>query len=97
MGLRSLIPLKAYAFLDLSAKGAESGKYKKHEGDILRLSQLLPEGEVYEIPARAYGHVMEFLEKLEDRKVSDLKAIGIQADMATIRETLKNAYRPIKV
>ncbi|PST26391.1 hypothetical protein C7U60_05070 [Mesorhizobium plurifarium] len=92
-----LIPLKAYAWIDLRARRergeqVDSKNIKKHEGDILRLSQLLSPDDRFEIPELAQEHLREFLETVEDRSNRDLAAIGISDTMDNIKAVLLSVF-----
>lgn len=80
---RCLIPLKAKAWLDLSARKGESGvdsrDIKKHRSDILRLYQLLQPGERVELSGTVQADVEEFLLQIESEvSAGMLKSLGIQ-------------------
>jgi hypothetical protein len=92
-----LIPLKAYAWSDLRARrergeDVDSKKIKKHEGDILRLSQLLSEETRYEIPELAQQHLKEFINEVDDRSARDLAAIGISGTMDEVKTALAASF-----
>lgn len=80
---KCLIPLKAKAWLDLSARkgepGVDSRDIKKHRSDILRLYQLLQPGERVELSNTVRADVEEFLVQVESEvSAGMLKSLGIQ-------------------
>lgn len=80
---KCLIPLKAKAWLDLSARkgepGVDSRDIKKHRSDILRLYQLLPPGEPVELSGTVQADIEEFLSRVEPEISADmLKKLGIR-------------------
>lgn len=92
-----LIPLKAYAWCDLRerrAKGEEidSKKIRKHETDILKLSEMILEGDHFDVPELAQKHIREFLANVADRKPSDLAAISVNVTMEEAKENVARAF-----
>lgn len=92
-----LIPLKAYAWIDLRARRergeqVDSKNIKKHEGDILRLSQLLSDDDRFEIPELAQEHLKQFLETVEDRSRRDLADIGVSDTMEQVKAVLSSVF-----
>jgi len=76
-----LIPLKAHAWLDLSARrqageGIDSRNVSKHLADVLRLSQLLSPDERVELPERVAVDFQRFLELLPEQAL-DLKSLNL--------------------
>ena len=78
-----LIPLKAKAWLDLSAKKQsgmqhiDSKDIRKHKNDIYRLSTLLTAETRIEISDTIYADISDFVSAMEN-DTTDLKQIGIR-------------------
>lgn len=92
-----LIPLKAYAWVDLRARRergemVDSKNIRKHESDILRLSQLLSEDDRFDVPELAQEHLKEFIDKVDVRSDRDLKDIKVSATMDQIKAVLTKAF-----
>lgn len=99
VGAECLIPLKASAWLDLSArreKGVhvDSKAVDKHRNDVMRLSQLLAPGMRVELPAKIYGHLMDFLGRVEDDQSFDPKPLGLRTTATEITGRIRQAYAP---
>jgi hypothetical protein len=67
LGEAAVIPFKARAYLDLTARKAEgeaidSQNIRKHRNDVFRILQLLPEGEVQPLPDAIHADMSAFLE-----------------------------------
>lgn len=76
-----LIPLKASAWLDLSARLAGGEKVdrsdvRKHINDVFRLSQLLAADVRIELPGKVAGQFEEFLLRAAAEAI-DLKQLGV--------------------
>lgn len=88
---KALIPLKARAWLDLSARkaadaSAVDGKHiTKHRNDVLRLVQLLAEGEHVQVPVSITADVARFAQTVQGQVTSEL--LG-QLDIAEAPATL---------
>lgn len=92
-----LIPLKAYAWVDFRRKkqnGEEghSKSIKKHESDILRLSQMIGPDERFEIPDLAVEHLTHFLREVDSRSDKDLRALGLTKSMDDVKSKLAGAF-----
>jgi hypothetical protein len=92
-----LIPLKARAWLDLTARrnGGEkidSGNIKKHLNDVLRLSQLLNSTTRIAIPESIAEDLRLFLRTIEAEGSIDLKALRIRASLLEIIQRLTETY-----
>lgn len=81
---RHLIPFKAKAWLDLSARKAsgdpvDSKNIRKHKNDVFRLSELLPREplEPLVVPKPVMADIAEFLSHMEQEEV-DLAQLGIR-------------------
>lgn len=95
-----LIPLKAKAWLDLSAKReggtghVDSNDIKKHRNDILKLGQLLPPGSGKPLPPRIVQDVHDFLQQQTEQTFnpSQILGKGKQPSFAEAIEHLKKLY-----
>jgi hypothetical protein len=81
-----LIPLKARAFLDLSARKAAGGPekssdIKKHKNDVFRLYALLTEASRVVLPASVKGDLARFLDEMK-KDPPDLAALGVRTTSA---------------
>jgi hypothetical protein len=78
-----LIPLKARAFLDLSAQ-SQTGTHvdekdiRKHRNDVFRLYQLLSENSYIHLPESIQQDMKKFLIELKNNHSIDLKAFGLK-------------------
>jgi hypothetical protein len=98
VGEECLIPLKARAWLDLTAR-KEAGEHvdsrdiKKHRNDIFRLYQLLPPGLRIDMPESIQADIGIFFTKLKQEPEPDLKSIGIRGvQFSEIVQTICNIY-----
>lgn len=85
------------AWVDLRARRergeqVDSKNIKKHEGDILRLSQLLSDDDRFEIPELTREHLKQFLETVEDRSKRDLADIGVSDTMDKVKAVLSSVF-----
>lgn len=74
-----LIPLKARAWIDLTARKEEvdSRDVRKHRNDIIRLMQLLsPSSDVY-LPDPLVDDMQKFIDLLEQDESLDVKSLGV--------------------
>lgn len=77
-----LIPFKAKAFLDLTARKAageavDSKNIKKHKNDVFRLSLLLTDELHIELSAGISNDMREFFTQIENEDV-DMKSLGLR-------------------
>ena len=94
-----LIPFKAKAWLDLSARKSngeqiDSRKIKKHKNDVFRLTELLGRNKepFSDLPESIKVDMNEFIDQMTIEDV-DLKQIGIHGkDKDTILKELKAIY-----
>jgi hypothetical protein len=92
-----LIPLKASAWLDLSARAAageqiDARNVRKHLNDVFRLAQLLSADSRIDLPAKVAQQFGEFLARAEQENV-DPRQLNINgATQAEIVARLKGAY-----
>ena len=97
VGPDRLIPLKANAWLDLSARVArgeriDSRNVRKHLHDVLRLSQLLAPNMRIDLPISVANDLNRFLEQIKLEKV-EMKSLGFgQMTLPTIVERIRIAY-----
>jgi hypothetical protein len=99
IGEDRLIPLKALAWLDLSARRdqgepVDSKDVRKHLNDVLRLSQLLTARSSISLVDRIRSDMERFLVVLQAESSIDLKAIGVggRVQVSDIIERLAHAY-----
>jgi len=94
-----LIPLKARAWLDLSARleageSIDSRKVKKHKFDIFRLFQVLSPELRLELPEVIAGDMQRFLGALSDDTGLSLKPYGLNGlGVPDVVATLKKIYQ----
>jgi hypothetical protein len=92
-----LIPFKARAFLDLSAR-LESGEkvdsknIKKHRNDVFRLVQLLSEGVAIEVSAPIRDDLQRFVEAAQADGTLDPKAFDVPFTRDEAVEILRATY-----
>ncbi|MBV1834125.1 hypothetical protein [Novacetimonas pomaceti] len=93
-----LIPFKARAFLDLSAR-AEAGEkidsknIKKHRNDVLRLTQLLPGDASIALPGQIQEDMRRFLDLAEADETLDPKAFNVPFTRDEAIALLRSAYK----
>lgn len=99
IGEDRLIPLKALAWLDLSARRdqgepVDSKDVRKHLNDVLRLSQLLTARSSISLVDCIRSDMERFLVVLQAESSIDLKAIGVggRVQVSDIIERLAHAY-----
>lgn len=92
-----LIPFKARAFLDLTAR-AEAGEkidgknIKKHRNDVFRLSQLLPRNASIKLADPIGNDLRKFLELAQVDETLDPKAFDVPLTREEIVAILRAAY-----
>lgn len=97
IGADRLIPFKARAWLDLSARkeagdSVDSKSIRKHRNDVIVLSGLL-DGAPVSLSASIEQDMRLFLQKLATESV-DLKSMGIRQSLTAIIERLESVYLP---
>jgi hypothetical protein len=97
IGAEQLIPLKARAWLDLSARKSEGqhvdGKdIRKHANDVIRLSQLLTPDSRIPLATRIAGDLGGFLDGLAADGSYDPSSIEINLGLAQIIDRIRRAY-----
>jgi hypothetical protein len=94
-----LIPLKASAWLDLTARQAKGEKsdsknIRKHLNDVLRLSQLLTATTTFELPRKVSRDLDAFLNEITRQQGLDLKSLGIKnSDTKEVIGRIRQAFR----
>lgn len=96
----ALIPLKVRAWLDLAARRAadpisvDARHVHKHRGDILRLSQLLTEGQSIDAPAVIVADLASFIDQVRD-EVNEalLHSLGIRESPQSTLSRLRGSFR----
>lgn len=84
VGVEGLIPLKAYAWLDLTRRKAagesiDARNIRKHRNDILRLCRVLPPEPVIKTPGTIRGGLNDFLAQIALEWTPDLlNSLGIR-------------------
>jgi len=97
VGPEYLIPLKAKAWLDLSARreagaGIDSKTIRKHKNDVFRLFQVIDPGARPMTPPAVSRDMDEFIGRIAAEQV-DLKALGIaRASTEEILAILRGVY-----
>lgn len=96
LGATHLIPLKAKAWLDLSARKAmgenvDSKHIRKHKNDVFRLAQLLSAAVIVDMPATIKADMAEFCSAMEADAV-DIKSLGLSISKDTVIEQLRRSY-----
>jgi hypothetical protein len=93
-----LIPLKARAWIDLSAQSAagvsvDEKNIRKHRNDIIRLYRMLPENIRVPLPRSIQEDMQTFLGQMQNGASLDLKAFGLKnVDFSKILGFLKQVY-----
>ncbi|MEQ1929609.1 MAG: hypothetical protein ABL957_03630 [Parvularculaceae bacterium] len=93
-----LIPFKAKAFLDLTArKGAgemiDSGDIKKHRNDVFRLLQLLPGDASIDVPTPLRSDLNAFVEAVGNDVSLDPKSFDVPLTREDAVSLIRSAYR----
>jgi hypothetical protein len=97
LGADCLIPLKASAWLDLSARqrageDVDSRNVRKHLNDVLRLTQLLSPSMTVVLPNKVAAELQTFLSLLPEN-APDLKTLGIErVPLSTLIDRIRDAY-----
>jgi hypothetical protein len=97
VGEDRLIPLKASAWLDLSARqargeGVDSRNIRKHANDVLRLSQLLAPDARIRVPASIAQDLNGFLDGIEADSTIDPMSLNIGSSTVAIVDRIAQAY-----
>jgi hypothetical protein len=97
LGEAAIIPFKAKAWLDLSAR-REAGErvdekvIKKHRNDVARLLQLLSAEARYDLPETVRADMITFVAALEADETFEPKAFNVDMSRASMIGRLKIAY-----
>jgi hypothetical protein len=96
LGVAYIIPFKAKAWLDLSARKAageaiDSKNIRKHRNDIFRLSGLLIAGLIVDVPDTIKADLDEFFAVMKDENV-DLKSLGVGGSQGEVLERIIRVY-----
>lgn len=97
VGAERLIPLKAIAWLDLSARSkrgeaVDQKNIRKHLNDVARLTQLLSPTLRVELPGRVSDDLNRFLDLMEHESM-DLKSLGLgRATVPTIVARIRATF-----
>lgn len=97
VGPTHLIPLKAKAWLDLTARAAVGGQVdskaiRKHRNDVFRLFQVLDADAQPNSPLQIAQDMQTFLERMADESV-DLKSLGLGArNLPDVLDQLRRIY-----
>jgi len=91
-----LIPFKAKAWLDLSARKADGQKVNstdisKHQNDIFRLAQLLNGTEKLDLAEPIITDMANFLNAMDEKEIR-MRDIGVGGDKAEIIKILRAVY-----
>ncbi|MET0963063.1 MAG: hypothetical protein ABWY05_09640 [Noviherbaspirillum sp.] len=98
VGEDRLVPLKAVAWLDLSARREQGDQVdaksiRKHANDVLRLSQLLAPATRIELDEKIAGDMRRFLTAAAVDTSLDPKALGLgRATLADLLSRIAQAY-----
>jgi hypothetical protein len=97
LGEAALIPFKARAWVDLSARRAageqvDERDVKKHRNDVARLLQLLSADARHPLPRRVHADMETFVTALEAAEEFDPKQFKVDMARNTVIERLRSAY-----
>lgn len=101
VGTDRLIPLKANAWLDLSARVArgeviDSRNVRKHLLDVVRLSQLLTPATRIDLPHKVAADLSQFVALMVQETV-DMKSLGLrQMTLPMVADRIRDAYGLVK-
>lgn len=92
-----LIPFKAKAWLDLTARKAngekvDSKNITKHKNDVFRLSALLTPNTQIPVNPSVWQDLQKFFSVMQDEEI-DTKQLGIRRKKEAVLEILMNSYR----
>ena len=92
-----LIPFKARAFLDLTARLEAGGNVdrkdiKKHRNDVFRLAQLLPLDASVDLPEPVRRDLRTFVDSAQADETLDPKAFGVPFGRDETANLLRTAY-----
>lgn len=92
-----LIPFKAKAWLDLTARKAngeavDSKNIRKHKNDVFRLSALLTPGTKVSVNQTVWNDLQSFFQAMQTEPV-DTKQLGIARSKDEVLNALKDSYK----
>lgn len=92
-----LIPFKAKAWLDLTARKAngeavDSKNIRKHKNDVFRLSALLTPGTKVSVNQTVWNDLQSFFQAMQTEPV-DTKQLGISRRKDDVLNALKDSYK----
>lgn len=92
-----LIPFKAKAWLDLTARKAngekvDSKKISKHKNDVFRLSALLTPNAQIPVNRSVWRDLQKFFAGMQNEEI-DTKQLGIRRNKEAVLEMLENSYQ----
>lgn len=98
LGETGLIPFKARAWLDLTARlaGGEAvdrDNIRKHRNDVARLVQILPVGGSYDVPDGVRNDIATFVDAAEADANWDPHQFDVPMDRAVVADRLRTAYK----
>lgn len=93
-----LIPFKARAWLDLSARFAngeaiDRDNIRKHRNDVARLVQVLPAGVAYEVSDSVRADLAAFTDAAEADETWNPRQFDVPMDRAVVADRLRTAYK----
>lgn len=97
LGEAAIIPFKARAWVDLSAR-RDAGEQiderdvKKHRNDVARLLQLLPADARFTLPERVRADMEKFVVGLDAAEEFDPRQFKVEMTRDVVIERLKSAY-----
>ena len=96
LGAAYLIPFKAKAWLDLSARKAsgenvDSKDIRKHKNDVFRLSALLTPGKTIPVNQTVWDDLQAFFEAMQDEEV-DMKQLKLARTKTDVLNSLEAHY-----
>ena len=97
VGPECLIPLKAKAWLDLSARkgrgeSVDSKTIKKHKNDVFRLFAILSPEFDREVPGNVKDDMRDFIGRMENEEI-DYKSLGLdRADHKAVLNEIRRIY-----
>ncbi len=98
VGPEGLIPLKARAWLDLTARKVmgdtiDNRDIRKHVNDVFRLYQIVDPESLSEVPPAVKTDMAAFIAKMTSERI-DLKALGMRGyDLESILADLRRLYK----
>lgn len=97
VGEDRLIPLKARAWLDMTARreagdSVDARHIRKHANDVLRLTQLLGPTSTIPVSERIAKDMKAFLAAIKADDTLNPRSLGIQSTVADISERMSRAY-----